>query len=40
MAGKERDFGTGESVGLTIGSALLWGVAHIATGRQRTVSRS
>ncbi|MEV2267929.1 LCP family protein [Nonomuraea africana] len=36
MAGKERDFGTGESVGLTIGSALLWGVAHIATGRQRT----
>ncbi|MEU4323946.1 LCP family protein [Nonomuraea dietziae] len=36
MVGEERDFRTGESIGLTIGSAVLWGVAHIATGRQRT----
>ncbi|MFE3450901.1 LCP family protein [Nonomuraea sp. NPDC059194] len=35
MTGKGREFGTGVAVGLTIGSAMLWGLAHVATGRNR-----
>ncbi|MFG1948453.1 LCP family protein [Nonomuraea sp. NPDC048826] len=36
MTDRERDFGLGPSLGLTLGSALLWGVAHLATHRHRT----
>ena len=35
MTGKERGFSLGASLALTLGSAVLWGVAHFATGRQR-----
>lgn len=35
MTGNERGFGPVASVALTLGSALLWGVAHVATGRHR-----
>ncbi|MEU7895486.1 LCP family protein [Nonomuraea sp. NPDC049152] len=36
MTGKGREFGPGTAVVLTIGSAMLWGLAHLATGRLRT----
>ncbi|WP_336212429.1 LCP family protein [Nonomuraea sp. LPB2021202275-12-8] len=36
MTGKDRDFGLGTSLALTAGSALLWGVAHLAAHRHRT----
>lgn len=36
MRGRKRGFGLGSSLGLTLGSALLWGVAHLATQRHRT----
>ncbi|MET8003025.1 LCP family protein [Nonomuraea glycinis] len=36
MTGKDRDFGLGTSLALTLGSALLWGVAHLAAHRHRT----
>ncbi len=36
MTGKDRDFGLAASLALTLGSALLWGVAHLATHRHRT----
>jgi LCP family protein required for cell wall assembly len=35
MTGKDRGFGLGASLALTLGSALLWGVAHLATHRHR-----
>ncbi|WP_240196899.1 LCP family protein [Nonomuraea lactucae] len=36
MTGTERGFGPVSSVALIVGSALLWGVAHLATDRRRT----
>jgi LCP family protein required for cell wall assembly len=36
MTGKDRGFGLGASLALTLGSALLWGVAHLAAHRHRT----
>lgn len=36
MTGKDRGFSLGASLALTLASAVLWGVAHLATGRQRT----
>ncbi|WP_240506084.1 LCP family protein [Thermoactinospora rubra] len=36
MTGNERDLGLRRSLALTAGSAILWGVAHLATGRKRT----
>jgi LCP family protein required for cell wall assembly len=36
MTGKDRGFGLGMSLALTLSSALLWGVAHLATHRHRT----
>ncbi|SDL84044.1 cell envelope-related function transcriptional attenuator common domain-containing protein [Nonomuraea maritima] len=36
MTGKERDFGLGASVVLTVASAVLWGVAHIAVERRKS----
>lgn len=36
MTDTERDFGPVSSVALTVGSALLWGVAHLAADRRRT----
>ncbi|MGW0806105.1 LCP family protein [Nonomuraea sp. NPDC002799] len=36
MTGKERHFGLGVSLALTLGSALLWGVAHLAAERRKT----
>lgn len=36
MTDRKRSFGLGASLGLTLGSALLWGVAHLATYRHRT----
>ncbi|MFI6499955.1 LCP family protein [Nonomuraea typhae] len=36
MAARDREFSLGTSIVLTIGSAVLWGVAHLATGRRRT----
>ncbi|MFI6907936.1 LCP family protein [Nonomuraea sp. NPDC050394] len=36
MAARDREFSLGASIALTFGSALLWGVAHLATGRRRT----
>ncbi|MFI6925071.1 LCP family protein [Nonomuraea spiralis] len=35
MTGKERAFGLGASIALTLASAVLWGVAHLATHRHR-----
>lgn len=36
MTGKEREFRLGASIALTLGSAVLWGVAHLATHRHKT----
>ncbi|MFI6604090.1 LCP family protein [Nonomuraea sp. NPDC050536] len=36
MTDNERGFGPFSSIALTLGSAVLWGVAHVATGRHRT----
>lgn len=36
MTGKNHGFGLGTSIALTVGSAVLWGVAHLATGYRRT----
>lgn len=36
MTGKSRDFSLGSSIALTVASAVLWGVAHLATGHRRT----
>ncbi|SEN05003.1 LCP family protein [Nonomuraea pusilla] len=36
MTGRERDFGPGASIALTMASALLWGVAHLAVDRRKT----
>ncbi|MFI6324941.1 LCP family protein [Nonomuraea sp. NPDC050556] len=36
MTGKSHGFGLGTSIALTMGSAVLWGVAHLATGYRRT----
>ncbi|MFI6814114.1 LCP family protein [Nonomuraea sp. NPDC050328] len=36
MTGGERGFGLGRCVALTLGSALVWGTAHLATGHKRT----
>ncbi|NJP91489.1 LytR family transcriptional regulator [Nonomuraea sp. FMUSA5-5] len=36
MTGAERRFGLGAGIALTLASALLWGVAHLATERRRT----
>ncbi|MFI7423536.1 LCP family protein [Nonomuraea sp. NPDC049684] len=36
MTGKKREFGLGASIALTVASAALWGVAHLATHRHRT----
>ncbi|MFI7439039.1 LCP family glycopolymer transferase [Nonomuraea indica] len=36
MTGTERGFNPVSSIALTLGSALLWGVAHLATDRRRT----
>ncbi|MBB6345962.1 anionic cell wall polymer biosynthesis LytR-Cps2A-Psr (LCP) family protein [Nonomuraea muscovyensis] len=36
MTGTERGFSPVSSIALTLGSALLWGVAHLATDRRRT----
>jgi polyisoprenyl-teichoic acid--peptidoglycan teichoic acid transferase len=35
MAAADREFSPASSIALTVGSALLWGVAHLATGRRR-----
>jgi anionic cell wall polymer biosynthesis LytR-Cps2A-Psr (LCP) family protein len=35
MTGRKRGFGLGASLALTLGSALLWGIAHLATHRHR-----
>lgn len=35
MTGKSRGFGLGTSIALTMASAVLWGVAHFATGHRR-----
>ncbi|WP_235854282.1 LCP family protein [Nonomuraea aridisoli] len=36
MTEKERDFGLGASIVLTVASTVLWGVAHIATERRKS----
>ncbi|GGO62071.1 LCP family glycopolymer transferase [Nonomuraea cavernae] len=36
MTGREHNFGPLAGIALTVGSALLWGVAHLATERRRT----
>jgi LCP family protein required for cell wall assembly len=36
MTGRYRGFGLPSSIALTLASALLWGVAHLATDRRRT----
>ncbi|MEV0593432.1 LCP family protein [Nonomuraea cavernae] len=36
MTGRENNFGPLAGIALTVGSALLWGVAHLATERRRT----
>ncbi|WP_246609552.1 LCP family glycopolymer transferase [Nonomuraea rhizosphaerae] len=36
MTGRQRRFGLASSIALTLASAMLWGVAHLATERRRT----
>ncbi|GAA2297187.1 hypothetical protein GCM10010149_52130 [Nonomuraea roseoviolacea subsp. roseoviolacea] len=36
MTTGDRSFGTGAAIALTLGSAFLWGVAHVATDRRKT----
>lgn len=36
MREKDRGFGLGASIALTLASAMLWGVAHVAAERRRT----
>ncbi|MEV0145364.1 MULTISPECIES: LCP family protein [unclassified Nonomuraea] len=36
MTSRDRGFGPGAAIALTLGSALLWGVAHVATDRRKT----
>ncbi|WP_223166643.1 LCP family protein [Nonomuraea sp. SYSU D8015] len=36
MTGKDRGFGLGASITLTLASAVLWGVAHVAAERRKT----